>query len=133
MYLRKILFAALTVAFATACAPDMAGNDAARPGRQATAGTFELKGDAARGEAPYVRNCASCHGNDGRGDGPAGRALNPSPTDLTTASLTAERAYKVVNEGGMAAGLAPTMPPFRGAMDEQTIHDVVAYVLSLEN
>jgi len=31
----------------------------------------------------YVRACASCHGVDGKGDGPAAAALNPKPTDLT--------------------------------------------------
>lgn len=27
--------------------------------------------------------CAVCHGKSGKGDGPAARALNPAPTDLT--------------------------------------------------
>jgi mono/diheme cytochrome c family protein len=37
-------------------------------------------------EAPeivYRRYCASCHGVEGRGDGPAAAALSPPPTDLT--------------------------------------------------
>jgi mono/diheme cytochrome c family protein len=32
----------------------------------------------------YRRYCASCHGIEGRGDGPAAEALTPRPTDLTT-------------------------------------------------
>jgi mono/diheme cytochrome c family protein len=35
------------------------------------------------GEGIYRRYCASCHGVEGRGDGPAASALSPSPTDLT--------------------------------------------------
>ena len=31
----------------------------------------------------YERLCASCHGTDGKGDGPAAAALDPKPTDLT--------------------------------------------------
>lgn len=31
----------------------------------------------------YQRQCASCHGRAGRGDGPAAGGLDPAPTDLT--------------------------------------------------
>ncbi len=31
----------------------------------------------------YQRYCAVCHGNDGRGGGPAAAALKATPTDLT--------------------------------------------------
>ena len=31
----------------------------------------------------YRRYCASCHGLEGRGDGPAAAALSPPPADLT--------------------------------------------------
>ncbi|HET8568030.1 MAG TPA: cytochrome c [Candidatus Limnocylindria bacterium] len=36
----------------------------------------------AAGRAVYERNCLVCHGQRGRGDGPAGLALNPRPLDL---------------------------------------------------
>lgn len=35
------------------------------------------------GQALYAQNCLPCHGEQGRGDGPAGLALNPRPADLT--------------------------------------------------
>jgi len=35
------------------------------------------------GRELYVAYCASCHGMEGRGDGPAAEALRMSPTDLT--------------------------------------------------
>ena len=35
------------------------------------------------GEILYRRYCASCHGTNGRGDGPAAPALSPRPSDLT--------------------------------------------------
>jgi mono/diheme cytochrome c family protein len=36
-----------------------------------------------RGPELYTAYCASCHGKDGKGDGPAGKALKTSPPDLT--------------------------------------------------
>jgi mono/diheme cytochrome c family protein len=38
---------------------------------------------AASGEEMYRSYCASCHGLDGRGNGPASSALATTPTDLT--------------------------------------------------
>ncbi len=34
------------------------------------------------GLATYATTCATCHGDTGKGDGPAGLALNPPPADL---------------------------------------------------
>ena len=39
---------------------------------------------AASGQEMYVNYCASCHGTDGKGHGPAATALNTLPTDLTS-------------------------------------------------
>ncbi len=38
---------------------------------------------AAQGERDFIRYCASCHGRDGRGAGPAASALRDQPPDLT--------------------------------------------------
>lgn len=35
-----------------------------------------------KGKQLYSTICASCHGNDGKGDGPAGAALNPKPRNF---------------------------------------------------
>ena len=39
----------------------------------------------ARGKALFERHCQSCHGADGRGDGPAAGTLSPAPRDFTRA------------------------------------------------
>lgn len=36
----------------------------------------------ARGKQVYSQNCAMCHGGEGKGDGPAGMALNPKPRNF---------------------------------------------------
>ena len=34
------------------------------------------------GKKVFAQNCATCHGPEGKGDGPAGMALNPKPRNL---------------------------------------------------
>jgi mono/diheme cytochrome c family protein len=40
--------------------------------------------DVASGKQTYREYCASCHGEDGKGMGPAASALKTPPSDLTT-------------------------------------------------
>lgn len=42
--------------------------------------------ESLRGSALYAAYCASCHGLDGKGEGPAAPALKTPPPDLTTLS-----------------------------------------------
>ncbi len=37
----------------------------------------------AAGKAVFQQSCSMCHGDQGKGDGPAAAALNPKPADLT--------------------------------------------------
>jgi mono/diheme cytochrome c family protein len=39
---------------------------------------------AASGKEMFVNYCASCHGTDAKGDGPAASALSVAPADLTS-------------------------------------------------
>lgn len=43
---------------------------------------------AIEGAKLYEAYCSSCHGVDGKGNGPAARALQPSPPDLTRIQAT---------------------------------------------
>jgi len=45
--------------------------------------TTVKKTTATSGKQMYVNYCASCHGVNGKGDGPAAAALKMPPTDLT--------------------------------------------------
>ena len=42
----------------------------------------------ASGQAVFAANCATCHGDGGRGDGPAAIGLEPPPADLTDGAWT---------------------------------------------
>ncbi len=102
----------------------------------ALAGGFELKGDAAKGEAQYKAMCVACHGEKGDGNGPAGAALTPKPTNFAApdaaARLTDEYTYKVIKEGGAAVGKSPLMVAWAGSMKDDELRNVAAYVLKLK-
>lgn len=58
----------------------------------------------ARGKALYAQNCATCHGAEGRGDGAAGKGLNPRPRNFTDKAgwkngTKVEEIYKTLEEG----------------------------------
>lgn len=57
-----------------------------------------------QGEKVAKINCVSCHGNKGKGDGPAAVALNPKPADWTSKRVQdmpdGEIFWKVTNGRG---------------------------------
>lgn len=66
--------------------------------------------DLARGRELYRSQCASCHGDEGRGDGAAGRGLEPPPADFTDAARIAQRSvhglYNTITLGVAGTGMA---------------------------
>lgn len=63
----------------------------------------------------FMSYCAACHGKYGRGDGPTGKSMIPRPRNWTDAgwqkSVTDERLYEVIRDGGARHGLSPLMQP----------------------
>ena len=58
----------------------------------------------ARGKALFALTCATCHGPEGRGNGPGGVGLNPKPRNFTAQSgwkngTRLEDIYKTLDEG----------------------------------
>jgi mono/diheme cytochrome c family protein len=92
----------------------------------------EPKGDPAKGKAIFMEKCTPCHGPEGKGNGPAGAALNPKPRNLTDAqymsTLTNDHIFKTISEGGAAVGKSPAMPSWKAALSESDIWNVVAYI-----
>ena len=58
--------------------------------------------------------CITCHGSSGRGNGPAGMALQPRPRDFTDFrwqdSVTDQHIKQIILRGGAAVGKSPLMP-----------------------
>jgi mono/diheme cytochrome c family protein len=72
-------------------------------------------------EARYQRFCASCHGVDGRGDGPAAGALTPQPTDLTRSDLSIPELMKVVDGRRTVRAHGTAAMPVWGEVFEQEL------------
>jgi high-affinity iron transporter len=80
------------------------------------------------GERVYMERCAPCHGDDGRGDGPAAAALEPRPRNLRDPSFwdgrTPARLRDVVQHGKSGT----MMQPFEGVLSDGEIDAVVEYI-----
>ena len=87
------------------------------------------------GKDLFDRQCATCHGAGGRGDGPSAAGFSTKPADLTDGrlmnALPDEFLVNVIRRGGPAEGLAPTMPAFEKFLSDAQTAQVVAYVRSL--
>jgi mono/diheme cytochrome c family protein len=60
--------------------------------------------DTAAGRATYMRACAPCHGEDGRGDGPRAASLDTPPTDLTLLAARSGGVYRADVVADVVAG-----------------------------
>jgi mono/diheme cytochrome c family protein len=78
----------------------------------------------------YEQTCATCHGADGKGDGPTGQMLQPKPADFTIVLKDKDAAYlsKVIREGGPSVGKSPLMPSFQEILSDKQIQDLIQYV-----
>jgi high-affinity iron transporter len=99
-----------------------------------TAGALDLPKaplDTAEGHQLYARNCSSCHGMTGAGDGPAARALSPPPAAIgvktLTPQLTSTLAYNVISVGVRGT----PMPAFASSLTPQQRWNVINYIYSL--
>lgn len=75
----------------------------------------------------YRRHCSSCHGRDGRGQGPAASVLDPPPSSFhgeTVARRTDEELFEVISEGRPRTG----MPAWKGVLSEGERRALVHYI-----
>lgn len=99
----------------------------ADPGKNAT-----WTGEA--GKDNFIGNCASCHGETGKGDGPLAESLGEGikPRNLSDAKLlstrTDEALFKVVKFGGPAMKLSESMPGWKDTFTDVEIKQIVQYV-----
>ena len=86
-----------------------------------------------RGRIVYSEQCASCHGQEGKGDGTAARFLDPKPRDFTSAEWKYAGGGTVEEIAGVViAGIDDSaMTPFSDVLSEEQIKAVAAYVVSV--
>ncbi len=79
----------------------------------------------AAGKKIYTHNCLPCHGEHGKGDGPAGQYLDPHPADYTGSAVTSKSdgfLFQRVSEGYNA------MPEWADALTEEERWKVIHYI-----
>jgi mono/diheme cytochrome c family protein len=86
-----------------------------------------------QGKHLFLHYCATCHGDEGRGDGQNASNLTPPPPDLTApaSARTAALLRKVILEGSASVGRSPLSPPWGRSLSAQEIDYLVAYCQSL--
>ncbi|MEY4577848.1 MAG: hypothetical protein RL701_2551 [Pseudomonadota bacterium] len=81
----------------------------------------------------FSTRCATCHGQDGKGDGPAAKALNPKPRDYSDAawqkSVTDAQIKKTIVEGGASVGKSPLMAPNADLADKPVVLDELVKIV----
>lgn len=119
-----VMFAAATptrlyAADAWAVPPDAAGLKNPLPGDNGT---------LARGKSIFEDRCADCHGQKGKGDGPAAADFSPKPGDLTKAAMREQPdgvLFWKISEG------KKPMPPYKSKISEEDRWKLVNYVRTL--
>lgn len=87
----------------------------------------------AAGKKLYDQYCSACHGTTGKGDGPAGKQLNPPPANIAVSSkmrmATDGYLYWTIAEGGVP--LHTAMPPFKDTFGKEQIWQIITYLREL--
>lgn len=84
----------------------------------------------------FKARCATCHGEDGKGDGPAAAALNPKPRNYTDVAwqdtVKDDEIRKAITMGGASVGKSPIMPASPDLEGKPELDGLVAYVRSFK-
>ncbi len=91
--------------------------------------------DASAGKELFKANCAPCHGESGKGDGPGGQVLPVKPANLgeriTTGGYSDQYLFDVIAKGGASMGKSNFMPAWSGSLTDKQIRDIVAFLRTL--
>ena len=111
--IRSIALSSFVVVLLAACGGDKGGG-----------GDAEAVAEANK---VWQERCVTCHGNNGKGDGPGAAALAVKPRSFSDptwqASFDNERIKKVIVEGGASVGLNEAMAPNPDLKDKAAVQD----------
>lgn len=82
----------------------------------------------AAGKEVYIKECASCHGEAGKGNGPAAKDLTTPPGDLSSPKMTQQTdgaLFWKITEG------RKPMPTYEKMLSEEQRWQVINYVRTL--
>jgi mono/diheme cytochrome c family protein len=82
----------------------------------------------AEGKTLYTTNCSPCHGDKGKGDGPAAQALSPKPADHSSASVQSESDGSLFWK--LSEGRNP-MPGYKKILTERQRWELISYIRTL--
>ncbi len=78
--------------------------------------------------------CAACHGKDGKGQGPAAKAMKIKTADwtdkVTMEMLKDDFLKERIGKGGKAVSKSKRMPGYSKKLKPEDIQDMVAYIRS---
>ena len=83
----------------------------------------------AAGKVVYAAQCMSCHGPEGKGDGPAAKDLNPKPRNLSDPKIQEQSDGSIFWK--ITEGRKP-MPTFDKLITEDDRWQVINYVRTLK-
>lgn len=93
-----------------------------------------------RGQKLYARDCAACHGEAGKGDGPAGRnvpglramaaTMKRGPADFTDAASMLGASDALLQGKILRGGMGTGMPEWRSLYPDAEMWDVISFLRS---
>lgn len=86
---------------------------------------------AKAGASLFKANCAACHGDAGKGDGPAGRLLPTRPANLSLSGAPDDYLKLIITEGGDAMGRSAAMPPWGKSLSNTDIDSLILHINTL--
>jgi len=87
--------------------------------------------DLNAGRQTYLQNCAACHGEGGRGDGPSAQPLNPKPANFHDEKMEHISPFQAYN--AIRLGVPGTAMAAFSQFSDQQVWELAFYVVSLRH